>query len=176
MIFAVRANISRQKIVSWSHFFSPFTMSSMKKPKTSKYGYLQIHNEYNADKKEMGFAERKAARQHGLPESTLRWILANSKGEYVKRGGQTIFSRTQEEMLAEHCISMAHLGFGFSRWQVLEIAQNMSEAVGRSREPTKHWFYRFLDRFLDLKMIHPKTRDKARDDAINEDTLGAFFE
>ena len=79
-------------------------------------------------------------------------------------------------MLAELCVSMAHLGYGFSRWQVLEMAKNMSEAVGRDSEPTKHWFYSFLNRFLELKMIHPKKRDKARDDAVNEGTLSAYFE
>ena len=159
--------INRDKISKLvPFFFSPFTMSSKKIPKTSKYGYLQMHDAYKAVK-EKGFAVRKAARQHGLPESTLRWRLANSKGEDMKWGGQTIFSRTQEEMLAEHCVSMAHLGYGFSRWQVLEMAKNMSEAVGRDSEPTKHWFYSFLNRFPELKMIHPKKRDKARDDAVN---------
>ena len=150
-------------------------MSSKKQPQKSKYGYLQLHDAYKAVK-EKGFAVRKAARQHGLPESTLRWRLANLKGEDVKWGGQTIFSRNQEEMLAEHCVSMAHLGYGFSRWQVLEMAKNMSEAIGRDSEPTKHWFYSFIQRFPELKMINPKKRDKARDDAVNDETLSAYFE
>ena len=93
----------------------------------------------------------------------------------MKKGGQTIFSRTQEEMLAEHCVSMAHLGYDFSRWQVLEMTRNMSKAAGRGNEPTKYRFYSFLDRYPELKMIHPKKRDKARDDAVNYGTLSAYF-
>ena len=84
-------------------------MSSKKQPQKPKYGYLQLHVAYKAVKKK-GYVVRKAARLHGLPESTLRWRLTNQKGEDVKQGGPTIFSRTQEEMLADHCVYMAHLG------------------------------------------------------------------
>ena len=114
-----RIETNSSKLVPF--FFSPFTMSSKKQPQKPKYGYLQLHDAYKAIK-EKGFAVRKAARQHGLPESTLRWRLANLKGEDLKWGGQTIFSRNQEEMLAERCVSMAHLGYGFPdgkclKWQ-----------------------------------------------------------
>jgi hypothetical protein len=64
-------------------------------------------------------------------------------------------------MLAEDCVTMAHLDYGLTRWQIIDIAKrNMCEAVGKDNEPTKYWFYGFLGRFPDLKMTHPKKREK----------------
>ena len=48
---------------------------------------------------------------------------------------------------------------------------NMSEAIGRSSEPTKNWFYCFLGRIPMLKIIYTKKHEEARDDALNEETL-----
>ena len=155
-------------LVKFSPFsiFSPVSMSSIK-PRESKYGYLKLHDAYT-DVREKGFAIRKAARLHGLPESTMRRRLTNNKSEELKRSGPTIFTRPQVELLAEHCVAMAHIGYGFSRWQVLEMAKNMSEAIGGDSEPTKNWFYSFLNNFPELKMVHPKKREKAQDDASVE--------
>ena len=74
-------------------------------------------------------------------------------------------------MLAKHCVSMAHLGYGFTRWQIIDMAKNMCEAVGKDRELTKHWFYGFLNGFPDLKMVQPKKRENSRDDAENVEML-----
>ena len=57
----------------------------MSTPKKPKYGYLMLQEAYQ-DVKQKGFAIRRAAREHGIPESTLRWRLANDKTESVKRG------------------------------------------------------------------------------------------
>jgi transposase-like protein len=47
------------------------------------------------DFKEKGTAIKKAARVHGLPESTFRWRLAKGKSVDVKRGGPTFFTPAQ---------------------------------------------------------------------------------
>ena len=75
------------------------------------------------DVKQKSFAIKRAAREHGQPEYTLRWRLANDKPESVKRMDSTFFTRAQEEMLAEHCVSMAYLGYGFTRWQMIDMAK-----------------------------------------------------
>ena len=84
------------------------------------------------DVKLKGIPIRRAARQHGLPESTLRWRLANDLSADVKRGGPTFFTRAQEEMLAEHRVSMAHLRYGFSRWQIIDMASNPASILRKS--------------------------------------------
>jgi transposase-like protein len=54
--------------------------------------------EADKDVKEKGMTIRKAARVHGLPESTFRWRLAKGKSVDVKRGGPTFFTPAQEEL------------------------------------------------------------------------------
>ncbi|XP_033725380.1 uncharacterized protein LOC117315340 [Pecten maximus] len=120
---------------------------------------------------------RSAAKIHNIPESTLRYRLKHPEGTDVKKkGGPTIFSRKQEELLADHCIGMAHLGYGFTRWQIIEMAKNMCEVVGKENiEPTKHWFYGFLVRFPELSMVKPKKREVVRDKAVTSDILCTYF-
>jgi hypothetical protein len=57
---------------------------------------------------------------------------------------------------------MADRGYGYARWQILEIAGNMSKAKGMNVKLTKHWFYVFLKRNPQVKMVNPKKREKVR--------------
>ncbi|XP_033728930.1 uncharacterized protein LOC117318038 [Pecten maximus] len=119
---------------------------------------------------------RSAAKIHNIPESTLRYRLKHPEGTDVKKGGPIIFTRKQEELLADHCIGMAHLGYGFTRWQIIEMAKNMCEVVGKENiEPSKHWFYGFLGRFPELSMVKPKKKEVARDKAVTSDMLCTYF-
>ncbi|XP_046550978.1 MFS-type transporter clz9-like isoform X1 [Haliotis rubra] len=118
-----------------------------------------------------GIAVRKAARVHGIPESTLRGRLNNPKGLDVKVGAPPIFSPTQEGELASYCIKMANIGYGFSRWQVIDLAVNMNKILQRDFNPTKHWFYGFLSRYPEITVVNAKKRD----DAVTEETLRLYF-
>ncbi|KAH3856024.1 hypothetical protein DPMN_098604 [Dreissena polymorpha] len=105
----------------------------------------------------------------------MRWRFANGKGQYVYLERHTILTRVQEEILSQHCVSMAHLGYGFSRWQILDMALNMAVALGIENEPTKHWFYGFLKRFPDVNMVHPAKREKARDAAVTNEMIKNYL-
>ena len=109
-----------------------------------------------------GLAVRKAARIQGVPESTLRMRL--SKGDpSSKIGAPTIFPYEQAYQLAEHCNKMAHIGYGYTRWQIMDMAKNMCMVTGKEgKEPSKHWFYGFLKRFNDIKMVNPKKRERSQ--------------
>ena len=71
---------------------------------------------------------------------------------------------------------MASLGYGYTRWQVIDFAENMATLTGRSVSPTKHWFYGFMKRFPDLKMINPKKREKCRADSVSVKVVSSYFE
>jgi hypothetical protein len=105
---------------------------------------------------------RGSAKLHNIPESTLRGRLSDPRGVNVRMGGPTIFTPNQEARLAQHCIYMADRGYGYARWQILEIAGNMSKAKGMNFKLTKHWFYGFLKRNPQVKMVNPKKREKVR--------------
>ena len=100
------------------------------------------------DATENGMTIRGSARLHNVPESTLRRRLGDTReADEWKLGGPTYFSPSQEAQLAQHCVDMADKGYGYTRWQILEIAANISDAKGNKITPTKHWFYGFLSRF-----------------------------
>ena len=122
-----------------------------------------------------GSSVRGASKMYGVPESTLRFRLA-SRGGAVNPGHPTYFSESEERQLADHCIRMASLGYGYARWQVIEIAENMATYTGRQVKPTKHWFYGFINRFPDLKMINPKKREKCRADSVSAEVVSRYYE
>ena len=105
---------------------------------------------------------RGSAKLHNIPESTLRGRLSDPRGVNVRMGGPTIFTPNQEARLAQHCNYMADRGYGYARWQILEIAGNMSKAKGMNFKLTKHWFYGFLKINPQAKMVNPKKREKVR--------------
>ena len=59
------------------------------------------------------FTIRGSANLHGVPESTLRRILGDSKAaEEWKMGAPTYFTMSEESQLAQHCVDMADKGCG----------------------------------------------------------------
>ena len=136
----------------------------MKKEPTYSQQMLEVA--YN-DVKIKKMAIRKAARLHCVPESTLRFRLNHDNGLDVRGGGPTIFTREQEEALAEHFTLMARMGYGMTRWQVVEMAKNTCEKNGMKNRPTKHWFYGFLKRFPEVKIMNSNKREKVTDETIN---------
>ena len=117
---------------------------------------------------------RGSARLHNIPESTLRDRLRDTRGADVKMGGPTIFTSTEEAELAEHCMKMADRGYGYAKWQILELAANMSKAKDKDFTPTKHWFYGFIKRNPQVKMIKAKKREQARNH-ITPEILDSYF-
>ena len=112
-----------------------------------------------------GSSARGATRMYGDPESTLRFRLASRSGA-VNPGHPKYFSESEERQLADYCVRMASLWYGYARWQMISIAENMATLTGRSVKRTKHWFYGFVKRYPDLKMINPKKREKCRADSV----------
>ncbi|CAG2215069.1 unnamed protein product [Mytilus edulis] len=131
-----------------------------------KRGYsLEMLKEAGDDVVLHGKSIRGAAKRHNVPESTLRCRLSDPGGVAdVRMGGPTIFTPAEETQLAVHCTSMADKGYGYTRWQIIEIACNMSQAKDKHIQPTKYWFYGFLSRNPQVKMVQPKRREKIRND------------
>ena len=74
-----------------------------------QYSSEMLREAYD-DVRFQGMAIRKAARHHGVPESSLRLRLASGKPA-AKMGVPTLFTNYQEEQLAQHYVQMAHIGY-----------------------------------------------------------------
>lgn len=120
---------------------------------------------------------RGSAKIHNVPESTLRRRLGSDRtAEEWKMGAPSYFSMAEESQLAQHCIGMAERGYGYTRWQIIEMAKGMASLKGCTFCPTKHWFYGFLGRFPQIKMVKPKKREKVRNDVTPANITTYFTE
>jgi hypothetical protein len=60
------------------------------------------------------FTIRGSAKLHGVPESTLRRRLGDSRAaEEWKMGAPTYFTMSEESQLAQHCVDIADKGYGY---------------------------------------------------------------
>ena len=63
---------------------------------------------------------RRAGRLYGIPESTLRRRMKPNRPNSGKGAGHpTLFNEAEENLLANHCIQMANIGYGLAPWQVI---------------------------------------------------------
>ena len=108
--------------------------------------------------KRKGDAMHLAGRMFGVPGSTVKRRLSNPEIVTQSVGHPTLFSRPEENHLAYHCMNMARLGYGYCRWQVLEMLGNMAKQACRDIEPYKDWYYNFIKRFPELTIQKPKKR------------------
>ena len=50
----------------------------------------------------------------------------------------------------------------------MELAHIMATLKGTNSTPNKQWFYGYLSRFPQFKMVKPKKREKVRNDVSSE--------
>ena len=129
---------------------------------------------------ENGTSVRRAAMMYGLPISTVvRNIKTNNREKSFH--GNTTLSEEQELLLIKHCRSMAALGYGYTAWQVIDLAQNMAllmdpQNKNRSRLPGKAWFYyHFTKRHPEFKSIKPKKRTASKA-ALDDEVIQTYYE
>ena len=113
---------------------------------------------------------RKAVIKYGVPEQMLRDRCKRKIGpETVKSGPQPVLSMEQEAALVEHIQSMASVGYGYTRAEVIQLGTEYAQQLGlRGDEQPfiKHWFYNFLARWPELKVVNPKSLSEVRAKAI----------
>ena len=77
----------------------------------------------------------KAALLCGIPSSTLH---DRSKGRKNRCGPQTYISKEDEGKLVDRIIQMSKLGFGYSRKDIMELANDIQVDLRNKPEPEGH--------------------------------------
>ena len=125
-----------------------------------------------------GKGYRVTGREYGIPEATLRRRVReviNGKTERHPTGSYTTFTPLQEDLLANHCVKMSRLGYGYTSCQVIDIAVNMARLGNVKRIPNKDWFYKgFMVRHPNLKTVISRTREKSRE-GFTEEIINNYF-
>ena len=123
---------------------------------------------------ESGSGINKAARDHGVPSTTLKDRI-NGKVEHGRKPGpQSYLSNFEERELGVLLKECAGIGYGKTRRDVMQIAQSVAEEKEKSRI-THGWWSRFLQRQGGLSLRGGDSTAHSRMDAINKETLCHYF-
>ncbi|KAI4461470.1 hypothetical protein MML48_5g00018361 [Holotrichia oblita] len=155
------------------------------KKKEQKQRYFFQYNEENLKNaikavRENGTSKKLAARQFGIPRSTLIRKLAENVPLYRKMGPQTVLSIIEEQLLENWILAMARKGFPVHKNNLLLTVQTIIKEAGgdtcfKDSLPGRTWFEAFLKRHPRIKQKHAESVSKARA-AVTQDHIEAWFD
>ncbi|XP_060572583.1 uncharacterized protein LOC132730626 [Ruditapes philippinarum] len=121
-----------------------------------------------------------AARQYGVPQTTLRdRVLGRIDPDTVSSGPQALFSQEQEALFVQHLKAMAELGYGYSRTEVTSQASNFALFLGlrdKNHPLSDRWFRGFMDRWPEMKVLKPRALSNYRAQASSKEAISSFFD
>jgi transposase-like protein len=119
-----------------------------------------------------------AARDHGVPPTTLKNRLSGRVIHGTNPGPIPYLSSMEEEELVEYLREANRAGYGKTRSQVKVIAQRVAldKGVLRGARISDGWWRRFLERHPDLSLRSGDSTGFVRMDAMNEQNLRTYFD
>ncbi|XP_053405107.1 uncharacterized protein LOC128546129 [Mercenaria mercenaria] len=116
---------------------------------------------------------------HGVPITTLRDRVDNRISlDTTKSGPEPVLSLEQEARLCRHLTSYAEVGYGYTRAEVIGLATEYAVSLGK-RTPDKpfslQWFYDFMKRWTELKLVKPSSLSEQRAKCANETSVKNYF-
>ena len=125
-----------------------------------------------------GVSQRTAARQWGVPRSSLRDQLMDRNTKAEKDQGRQILSKASEDKVVEWIIRQEALGYAPTHRNVRYVCIKLLqlENRGESLKLGKNWMARFLGRNSSVKTKIGRRLDYKRVHAANPDNVNAFFD
>ena len=114
-----------------------------------------------------------------MPESTLRDKTRGNITLDTKVDVETLFTESEEKLLVEHVKYMASIGYGYNKSGVQYMARDYAISLNKSVKPknslSNSWFYDFLKRWLDLKIVKPQKLAMSRAKCASKENLDNYF-
>ncbi|XP_045188616.2 uncharacterized protein LOC123546428 [Mercenaria mercenaria] len=143
------------------------------------YSPTAMTNAYQAVR-EMRLPVKTAARQYGVPQTTLRdRVLGRIDPETTSSGPQALLSQHEEAVFVEHIKAMAQLGYGYSRSELIDQASNYAVFLGKRDQEhplSDRWYRSFMDRWPELKKVKPRSLVNYRAQATSKEKVTAYFD
>ena len=129
--------------------------------------------------KEKNTPVQRAAREFGVPESTLRdRIKGKVSLQKTRSGPPPVLGVKEENKLVEYLQLLTDFGYSFSRSDVTNLATDFAVVLGK-REPTDtfthQWYYSFLSRWPGLVSKRPVGTKQQAEKAASLDCLTNYF-
>ena len=120
----------------------------------------------------------RAARDHGIPPTTLKDRLSGRVVDGTKPGRVPYLSSGEEAELEEYLTQSTKIGYGKTRRQVKAIAENVAADKGvlRSCRISDGWWRRFLQRHPNLSLRKGDATGHIRMNAMTEENLKNYFD
>ena len=124
-----------------------------------------------------GESATQAARNHGVPKTTLLDRISGRVIHGVKPGPRPYLSPGEERDLGQFLKDCAKVGYGKTRKDVLGIVQSVADDKGllKSARVSEGWWRRFLERQGDLSLRQGDSTAHVRMDAVNKETIDQYF-
>lgn len=139
---------------------------------------------------EMGY--RKASANFNVPQTTLERRVKKARenglapavaSEKSLGRYKSVFSKEQEEELAQYIFNMEERLFGLTLMDLRHLAFELSEANGikhnfnrEKKAAGKDWLYAFLQRNPRISLRNPEQTSLARAKGFNRDAVNKFFD
>ena len=149
------------------------------KPKRLRLQYDRTNLQRAFDATARGMSVYRAAREFGVPESTLRDRTRGNVTLDTRVGVDTLFSVSEEKQLMDHVKYMASIGYGYNKSGIQYMARDYALSLNKPVKSSDHlsnaWFYDFLKRWPDLKIVKPQKLSLARAKCASKETLANYF-
>ncbi|XP_071505566.1 tigger transposable element-derived protein 6-like [Diadema antillarum] len=107
-------------------------------------------------------SQRQAAKEYGIPRSTIYDKITGRRPEGINKPGPSpYFSMAEEARISKWAVKMSKLGYGRNTQHITKMAQNIVNEDGRETpfkdgRPGRTWFQRFMTRNPELAMRKPQ--------------------
>ena len=156
---------------------APATLSvSPRQPKKRKQ-WSDEHMKAALKAVEDGESINRAARDYGIPRSTLYDRVSGKVVHGVKPGPRPYLTSEEEKELGTYLKQCAKVGYGKTRRDVLALVQTAASDKGvlRSSRVLEGWWRRFMERQSDLSLRQGDTTAHVRMGAMNQETMDHYF-
>ncbi|XP_060566679.1 uncharacterized protein LOC132725560 [Ruditapes philippinarum] len=123
--------------------------------KYRSYSANDLQEAYNIVMQQ-GLPVERVAKRYNIPITTLKdRVKGRVHIDTLRSGPQTMFTQEQEAFLCNHLITMAEIGYGYSRQETINLATDYAIHLGirdRNKPFSLTWLYSFLDRWPNLKI------------------------
>ena len=133
------------------------------------------------DVREKGTSVYRAAREYGVPESTLRdrHLGIQPVDNLPNHGPAPLFSHEEEKSLVDHIEYMCNIGYGYSRQAFLDTAFDYAVILNKKSpgDPTfkQSWYQGFIKRWPQIRLAKPEKLAIIRAKATSKEVLDAYF-
>jgi len=128
------------------------------------------------DVTENGLSQHKAARKHGVPQTTISDRLRGQRSIHEKTEGKPRLTKENEALLVSWILRQESVGYAPSPGQLRGCVTRLLHRQGETRPLGLNWVARFIKRHKDLKHKIGRRQEAVRFNAFTAKAVGWYFD